>query len=226
MADSRLLRVGDWALDVAVPNKALAAWLNGPEAEAQLKRVADEIYRAYKNSLPRRTGNLKRGAYRKVERRKLPRQTERYYAWIGNEALSYRKKEGQPYPRAIEYGRKTKSGGRTKAGYQLRLAAAEVARRRGLDDAATAMLGGMSGAGTAHHQARPAQLSEEQLARMREMASGGNTRRRPMTLQEKAAERARREQIARQRAARSRANMNEYGAQNPRPPRKPQPPKK
>jgi hypothetical protein len=33
---------------------------------------------------------------------------QRWFGWVGNNALSYRKQENQPYPRFIEYGKPSK----------------------------------------------------------------------------------------------------------------------
>lgn len=246
MADpkSRLLRIGDWALDVPVPNPGLQEWLNGPQAKAQLEAVAQEIYRAYRNYLPASRGpkppgsgkrNLKKGAFAGVGQRQYKGQTKRYYAWVGNRALSYRPAKGKPYPRYIEYGKANADGTRTGGGYHLRNAAAMVARRRGLDDVAMSLLGGMSGAGTAPFQARPAKkLNDAELAKLRELAGGG------AAAAERSARNRRRDAAARARAERSRANMGEQQrrqqrnqtpgtsqpAKNPRPParnRKPNP---
>lgn len=233
MAETRLYHVGDkWALDVPIPNPGLQEWLNGPECEAQLKRITGEIYGYYVNALPQKTGNLREGAGTMVVRRGVPGQTERFHGWVTNRALSYRKTKGQPYPRFIEYGkanvalppgykaRKTKkglmvfdernrfaskklyqrTGTRTKAGYQLRWAAEKVANRR-LTEAAMLATGGMSGAGTEHHQARPAvpRPSNATAAAPATMDLTKAPKRRNLTLQEKAALRAKRDAEVRAR---------------------------
>lgn len=214
MADpkNRLLRIGDWALDVPIPNPGLQAWLNSPQAKAALENVAQEVYRTYYNTLPKRSrrksrkgdpppGTLKRGAFHGVGQRTYPGQTQRYYAWVGNRALSYRKTMGKPYPRFIEYGKANPDGTRTRAGYHLRRAAAMAAKSRGFDEAAMSLLGGDSGAGTDYGQARPARkrLNDEQRAKLRALAGGDP------------AVKARRDAARRAAAARSRENMRLAG---------------
>lgn len=218
MAENRLYRVGDkWALDIPIPNPGLQEWLNGPECEAQLRKVTTEIYNLYVNALPEKKGVLRKGAGTKVARRGEPGQTERFHGWVTNRALSYRKTEGKPYPRFIEYGRKNKSGvGRSKAGYQLRWAAETVAHRR-LSAAAMVAMGGESGsvfldgdsgAGTEHHQARPAirrpSTATQAAPASIELTKAPKRTGTRLTLQEKAKLRAQREA----QAAAVRASMN------------------
>jgi hypothetical protein len=228
--ETRLLRVGDWALDVPVPNPGLQKWLNGPECEAALKDVVEEIYRYYINYLPVKTGRLRGKASTVVKRVGVPGQTRRYHGWVTNSALSYRKTKGKPYPRFIEYGKANvdaegnRTGTRTKAGMQLRNAAWQVANRRFGAQAAAAVLGGMSGAGTDLGQARPAPkrvpsgtvpTSVEKLAEL----AKGTPRKKQLSPQEKEARR-----VAMINAQRARMGGNPQPPQQ-RPPqqRPPQP---
>lgn len=234
--DARLLRVGDYIFDVPIPNPALQEWLNSEDARKAIGRVVHEIRIAYTNYLPERTGALRAGTDAWVGRRTYPGQTERFYGWVGNRALSYRKRRGQPYPRFIEYGKanvapnpgyrriKTKAGWRTMGpdgrwakrevayhrtgtrtggGYQLHNAALLVARQRGevMEAAALSYLTGGGTFNPAHHTVRPAQPHVDRLERMRQLAKGDRS------MAERAAETRRRDQINRERAARSRANM-------------------
>jgi hypothetical protein len=137
---------------IPIPNPALQEWLNGPEAFKAVKDVVDKVWVAYQNELPVRTGNLRygfenvdeaavayaegqRGAYRVVKRGgwiaaegggagSATYMEERWMGWVGNNALSYNKKKDQPYPRFIEYGKKSR--GRAGQG-QLAEAVAKVA---------------------------------------------------------------------------------------------------
>ena len=212
---NRLLRVGDWALDIPIPNPALQEWLNGPECEAALREITGEIFRLYVNYLPRRTGTLRRGAGTMIQRMAVPGQTERWYGWVTNRALSYRKTKGKPYPRFIEYGKANvdehgnPTGTRTPAGMQLRNAAYKVAERRmgTASEAARAVLGGMSGAGTSHHQAHPAKRPtlKDPLEQMK-AAAQGNPRRGSLTQQDKNRIRAEREAQAKAMRERMAAN--------------------
>lgn len=228
--ETRLFRVGDWALDVPVPNPGLQKWLNGPECEAALKDVVEEIYRYYINYLPVKTGRLRSKASTVVKRVGVPGQTRRYHGWVTNSALSYRKTKGKPYPRFIEYGKANvdaegnRTGTRTKAGMQLRNAAWQVANRRFGAQAAAAVLGGMSGAGTDLGQARPAPKRDSggtptPVEKLAELAKG-TPRKKQLSPQEKEARR-----VAMINAQRSRMGGNPQPPQQ-RPPqqRPPQPP--
>lgn len=213
MADptGRLIRVGDWGLDIPVPNPGLQEWLNSEQARVALTEIAQEIYRAYVNYLPASRAksnipgsgmrNLKKGAFSGVGRRNYPGQTERYYAWVGNRALSYKATKGKPYPRFIEYGKANADGSRTGGGYQLRNAMLSVANRRGVGEAAMAYLGGGSHYNPAMHQARPA-IPKSEIEKMRELAKGDRG------IAERAAATRRRQEAAKRNAARSRANIN------------------
>lgn len=165
---NRLFRVGDWELDVQIPNPALQAWLNGPEAKAAIEKLTRQVYVAYVNALPEITSTLKKGAKPGVGRRKYPGQSERYYGWVINSALSYRPREGEPYPRFIEYGKKNADGSRTKAGHHLLRAAYEVARARGVPAAQLAGLTSQLEANPALHQARPAKKRKSKRQRREE----------------------------------------------------------
>jgi hypothetical protein len=157
MADpkGRLFRVGDWGLDVPIPNPGLQKWLNSSEAKVQIDRVTREVFVAYQNSLPVKEGVLRAGARAGVGKRKYPGQSERYYGWVVNKALSYRPTTGQPYPRFIEYGKANADGTRTRAGHQLLRAAYLVAARRGAPAVELSALSDQFN-NPAHHQARPA----------------------------------------------------------------------
>lgn len=233
MADptGRLIRVGDWGLDIPVPNPGLQEWLNSEQARVALTEIAQEIYRAYVNYLPASRAksnipgsgmrNLKKGAFSGVGRRNYPGQTERYYAWVGNRALSYKATKGKPYPRFIEYGKANADGSRTGGGYQLRNAMLSVANRRGVGDAAMAYLGGGSHYNPAMHQARPA-MSEAKAEELRRLASHQGPRRGSGDVrsadQKRRQERARREEIARRNAQRFRQNFNNI-KNAPKPPK-------
>ena len=240
--ETRLFRVGDWALDVPVPNPGLQKWLNGPECEAALKDVVEEIYRYYINYLPVKTGRLRSKASTVVKRVGVPGQTRRYHGWVTNSALSYRKTKGKPYPRFIEYGKANvdaegnRTGTRTKAGMQLRNAAWQVANRRFGAQAAAAVLGGMSGAGTDLGQARPAPKRDSggtptSVERLAELAKG-TPRKKQLSPQEKEArrvaminaQRARRAGEAENKEARRVARLG--NSPQPPQPRTPQPPQR
>lgn len=219
MADpkGRLLRIGDWGLDVQIPNPALQEWLNSEECRVALEKIAQEVYRHYRNFLPASRANpkipgsgmenLKKGAFSRVGRRTYPGQTERYYAWVGNRALSYKATKGKPYPRFIEYGKTNADGTRTKAGAQLRRAMIAVADRRGATAAAVAYLG--DNYNPSMHQARPA-MSESKAAELRRQASHQGPRREVNDLRsadfKRRQERARRERAVREAIARRNAN--------------------
>lgn len=204
MADpkGRLLRIGDWGLDVQIPNPALQEWLNSEECERALAKIAADVRRAYVNYLPRRRGVLKGGAFQGVGRRTPPGGTQRWYAWVGNRALSYRATKGQPYPRFIEYGKANTDGTRTGGGYQLHNAALLVARGRSAAAyaAATAYLGG-GNFNPEMHKARPA-VPKSEIEKMRAAAKA------PQSVVDSAARTRRRNEIARRRAERSGANIN------------------
>ena len=167
MGDPRLLRrTGD--TEIQIPNPALEAWLMSEDCRKEVLRVTNLIMVAYKNLLPYETGNLKAGAGAGIKN-----GPPRPVGYVLNKALSYRPTKGQPYPRFIEYGKPTKG---IRGGHQLVRAAEMVAgnalERARIRDAEVAVAGGMSGAGTEHHQANPgrrklspAQIKEVQARR-------------------------------------------------------------
>lgn len=99
--ESRLER-----LQIPVPNPVLAEWLNGPQCRRMVETRTAQVYSVYVSLLPVITGNLVRGAYWHVGRGGWgPGESDRWFGWVGNSALSYRKTRGQPYPRVIEWGK-------------------------------------------------------------------------------------------------------------------------
>ena len=140
-------------IQIPIPNPALAEWLNGPEMYSAVRNVVDQVHAIYLNSLPELTGNLKygienvdeaavgfadgqHGAYKVVKKGgwmtadgggagSATYIDQRWFGWVGNNALSYAKQVDQPYPRFIEYGKPSKG----KPGqHQLREALAVVAK--------------------------------------------------------------------------------------------------
>lgn len=119
MGENRLRRI-----NIPTPNADLAKWLMGPECRAEVERVTTEIYSYYVNSLPVRTGNLKTHAGYYIEHGGWGAERDRWFGWVTNDALSYRKTRGQPYPRVVEYGNRRLN---IPAGRHLRRAAELVA---------------------------------------------------------------------------------------------------
>lgn len=119
MAEERIRRI-----NIPVPNPGLAEWLNGPECRAQVEMITQRIFVAYQQALPVITGNLKRGAYYYVDKGGWGADKDRWFGWVGNNALSYRKTKNQPYPRFIEYGKPTRG---IEGQHQLRDAIGEMA---------------------------------------------------------------------------------------------------
>lgn len=119
MAEERLRRI-----HIPTPNPALADWLMSPEAKAIVTDVTAEIFTIYRNTLPVRTGNLQRGAEMDVVRGGFGEEKDRWYGYVTNTALSYRKQQGKPYPRYIEYGKPSRG---VEGQYQLQRAANLVA---------------------------------------------------------------------------------------------------
>jgi hypothetical protein len=123
-------------INIPTPNIELAAWLKGPECRAHVENITSQIFSYYYNSLPQSPldprvpgsgqRNLKNGADMKVELGGWGNDRDRWFGWITNDAMSYRKSIGQPYSRVIEYG-----GGKNNIppGHQLQRAADFVARR-------------------------------------------------------------------------------------------------
>ncbi len=140
-------------IEIPIPNPALQEWLNGPEMYSAVRAVVDRVHTLYQNSLPVLTGNLRygnenvdeaavgfadgqHGAYKVVKKGgwmtadgggagSATYIDQRWFGWVGNNALSYAKKVDQPYPRFIEYGKRS----RGIAGQgQLREALAYVAK--------------------------------------------------------------------------------------------------
>lgn len=184
MADSRLYRVPDFERwNIPIPNAALEEFLVSDKCKEAVERIAIEVMRAYVGLLPESQPGQWAGSGKRTLKRgarvgmKLDSRlgTPRHTAWVLNKAVSYRKSVGQPYPRAIEYGNPATGAA---GGHQLQRAAEMVAGKR-VQEAARAVLGGMSGAGTAHHQARPALKRNEKV-------SFGN-----VTMQDRAAARQR-----------------------------------
>lgn len=111
-------------INIPSPNPALADWLMGTECRGVVQEVTEKIFVTYQNTLPVITGNLRRGAYMRVDHGGFGAEQDRWFGWVGNNALSYRKQRNQPYPRYIEYGKPTKG---VPGQYQLRRAAELVA---------------------------------------------------------------------------------------------------
>lgn len=124
---------------IPVPNPGLAEWLLGPECKSSVRAVTEAVYTIYVNTVPVRRpkdddpedwpppGNLKRGAAWDVGIGGWGKN-DRYFGWVYNDALSYRKQKGQPYPRFIEYGKPSKG---KPGGYHLQKAAEIVAQNFG-----------------------------------------------------------------------------------------------
>lgn len=126
MADDRV-RVEAGALrriNIPSPNPALADWLLGSESRAVVEEVTSEIFVAYRNTLPVITGNLKRGAYMDVRVGGWGSDQDRWFGYVGNNALSYRPRRGYLYGRFIEYGKPTRG---IPGQHQLQRAAHAVA---------------------------------------------------------------------------------------------------
>lgn len=98
--EARLRRIS-----IPTPNKGLAEWLMSKECKAMVTEATMEIFSAYQNSLPVRTGNLRDGAYWTVGHGGWRGEQDRWFGWVGNRARSYRKTRGYLYGRFIEYGK-------------------------------------------------------------------------------------------------------------------------
>lgn len=96
--------------EIPIPNPALAEWLRGPECYKAMAKIAAEIYSLYTNTLPFRTGNLKKGAYWSVELQGWGDENDRWFGIVGNRAVSYRGQKGKPYPRYVEGGTRRMPG--------------------------------------------------------------------------------------------------------------------
>jgi hypothetical protein len=137
---------------------------------------------------------------------------EGYRAIKTKKGLQVRDAKGRIASKKLYY----KTGKRTKAGYQLRWAAETVANRR-LSAAAALALGGDSGAGTEHHQARPAAPrppTPQQRSSRATMELTKAPTRRNLTERERADARARREAETR---ARFNANKKPPAPNRPKP---------
>lgn len=127
-------------INIPTPNADLEKWLMGPECRALVERVTTEIYTLYQYTLPasrfdpRVPGsgehNLRRGADMMIAQGGWYGEQDRWFGWVTNHALSYRKKRGEPYPRYIEYGKPTKG---IPGQGQLRNAARVVAGELGTE---------------------------------------------------------------------------------------------
>lgn len=105
-------------INVPVPNRQLEEWLMGSECRTRIENITTLIYSAYVNYLPASEfdpkvpgsgeRNLKRGAYYRVGLGHEWGYGTRWFGYVGNNALSYRKTRNKPYPRYIEYGKPTK----------------------------------------------------------------------------------------------------------------------
>lgn len=120
-------------INVPVPNKDLGEWLAGSECRGKIENITSLIYTAYVNYLPasepgqwKGSGRrvLKRGAYMNVALGHEWGGGVRWFGYVGNRALSYRKTRNQPYPRFIEYGKPARG---IPGRYDLAQAAAQVA---------------------------------------------------------------------------------------------------
>lgn len=101
--ESRLRRIS-----IPTPNRGLAEWLKGSECRAMVEAATMEIFAVYQNSLPARTGTLRAGAYYTVDHGGWGAEQDRWFGWVGNRALSYRKTRGYLYGRFIEWGKPTR----------------------------------------------------------------------------------------------------------------------
>lgn len=115
-------------------NEQLAKWLLGAQCRKEVEKVTSQIFAYYLSSLPMSKldpkvpgsgmKNLKRGADWYVDISGWYSEKDRWFGWVTNTSMSYRKQIDRPYSRVIEYG-----GGKNniKPGNQLRDAARLIA---------------------------------------------------------------------------------------------------
>lgn len=106
--DGRLLRI-----NVPTPNPAIAEALVSPRMADLVEAHTEAVLNVYRATLPRRTGNLRDGAYHYMALSDWDDGYgigQRWFGYVGNRALSYRGKRGVRYAGVIEYGEGSRAG--------------------------------------------------------------------------------------------------------------------
>ncbi len=99
-------------INIPYPNPVLTAVGKSPEGADFVERATVAVFNIYQANLPVRTGNLRRQAFHYIAMDGWGEgEKDRWFGYVGNRAV---------YAGAIEYGRKTKRGGRVAGQHQLR----------------------------------------------------------------------------------------------------------